>query len=223
MKRSSPRMGWTWKDTRTCPTRSAARKALHLPEKFTALYSGSFYQGRGMQMLFDLAVHFKEMTFLWVGGKPCEINEWQQKIREAQLDNVILPGFVDNAALPNYQAAADLLLMPYSQYVTGSSGGNIANVTSPMKLFEYMACGTSHPHQRPAGAARSAERSECGFLPPDDLAAWVDAIQSLASDAPRRERLAAQALVDVRQYSWRNRMEKILEPWKISKPKVNHG
>ena len=61
------------------------------------------------------------------------------------------------------------------------------------------------------------------FCPPDDLAAWVAAVQSLASDSPRRERLAAQALQDVRQYSWRNRMEKILEPWKISKPKVNHG
>ncbi len=205
------------------PDPAAARKALHLPEKFTALYSGSFYQGRGMQMLFDLAVHFREMTFLWVGGKPCEINEWQQKIQAAQLDNVILPGFVDNAELPTYQAAADLLLMPYSQTVAGSSGGNIVHVTSPMKLFEYMACGRAILTSDLPVLHEVLNEENAVFCPPDDISAWVTAIRSLASDSPRRERLAAQALVDVRQYSWRNRMEKIINPWKTSDKKVDHG
>ncbi len=200
-----------------------ARKALHLPERFTALYSGSFYQGRGMQMLFDLAVHFKEMTFLWVGGKPCEINEWREKIQTAHLDNVILPGFVDNAALPEYQAAADLLLMPYSQTVAGSSGGNIASVTSPMKLFEYMACGRAILTSDLPVLHEVLNEGNAVFCPPDDLVGWLDAIQSLAADAPRRERLAAQALKDIRQYSWRRRMEKIIKPWKTSDKKVDHG
>jgi glycosyltransferase involved in cell wall biosynthesis len=31
--------------------------------------------------------------------------------------------------------------MPYKSKVAGNSGGDIAQVTSPMKLFEYLACG----------------------------------------------------------------------------------
>ena len=32
-------------------------------------------------------------------------------------------------------------MMPYGKMVAGSSGGNIAEVSSPMKMFEYMASG----------------------------------------------------------------------------------
>jgi len=40
-----------------------------------------------------------------------------------------------------YQAAADVLLMPYSSSFGGSGGGNIARVSSPLKMFEYLASG----------------------------------------------------------------------------------
>ena len=135
------------------PDPSAARKALHLPEKFTALYSGSFYQGRGMQMLFDLAVHFKEMTFLWVGGKPCEINEWQQKIRAAQLDNVILPGFVDNAALPELPGGSGPVVDAVQSIRGGFQRRKYRQRDQPDEIVRVYGLRTCHPHQRPAGAA----------------------------------------------------------------------
>jgi len=202
------------------PQPADARRQLHLPDRFTALYSGSFYQGRGLQTLFELAQKLGEVQFVWVGGSPEDVDHWNRRLADGGITNVILTGFVENAVIPLYQSAADLLLMPYDLRVAGSSGGDISRVTSPMKLFEYMACGrpilTSdlpvlHEVLNPGNAV---------FCPPDDLESWVKAITALASDAARRQDLAARALYDVQAYSWRNRMEKIMTSWNPLDTKV---
>lgn len=202
------------------PQPAEARRQLHLPDRFTALYSGSFYRGRGLQTLFELAQKLRDVQFVWVGGSSEDVEHWNRQLADGGITNVVLTGFVDNAVLPLYQSAADLLLMPYDLKVAGSSGGDISQVTSPMKLFEYMACGrpilTSdlpvlHEVLNPGNAV---------FCPPDDLESWVGAITALSSDAARRQALAAQALHDVQAYSWRSRMEKIMTSWNLLDPKV---
>ena len=45
--------------------------------------------------------------------------------------NITLTGFVRNEQLPMYQAAADILLMPYERVITGSSGGNSSSLRQP--------------------------------------------------------------------------------------------
>ena len=110
---------------------------------------------------------FRGWNFLIVGGEPQDVENLRQRVRVIGLKNVILTGFVPNARLPLYQAACDVLLMPYQRQVAASSGGDIARYLSPMKLFEYMACerpiissdlpvlaGGSERWQRPAAALR---------------------------------------------------------------------
>ena len=196
------------------PVPSDARRDLPISDRFTVLYSGSFYQGRGMQMLFDLAGALSEMQFIWVGGSPEEVAYWRQKVTSAGLENVILTGFVSNAELPRYQASADLLLMPYSRNVAASSGGNIAEVTSPMKLFEYMACGRTIVTSDLPVLHEVLSDQNAVFCPPDDLVHWIYELKALAEDASRRQRLGKQAWIDVQKYSWRYRMKRILDAWK---------
>lgn len=195
------------------PGPAEARARLGLPEQFTALYSGSFYQGRGMQLLFDLAGQLPEVQFLWVGGCPDEVEGWRSKLSAAGIQNVILTGFVDNNKIALYQAAADLLMMPYSRKIAGSSGGNISEVTSPMKLFEYLASG------RPILSAdlpvlhEVLNSSNTVFCAPDDLAAWRSTIQALIKNPERRAQLASRAKTDAVEYSWQNRMAKVIQQW----------
>ncbi len=116
-----------------------------------------------------------------------------------------------NAELPLYQAACDVLLMPYQQKVAASSGGDIARYLSPMKLFEYLAC------QRPIVSSDLAVLQEvlnpqnAILAPADDPAAWERAIQSLRSDPELRNRLASQARQDAQRYTWETRARRILE------------
>ncbi|HVN15683.1 MAG TPA: glycosyltransferase, partial [Anaerolineales bacterium] len=123
------------------PSPAEARRQLNLPEGLTVGFTGHIYPGRGADLLFELAKQMPRVHFLWVGGTPELVESWRGKLREAALTNVTMTGFVQHERIPLVQAAADVLLMPYSRSIEASSGQDIAEVINPMKMFEYMAAG----------------------------------------------------------------------------------
>jgi glycosyltransferase involved in cell wall biosynthesis len=106
--------------------------------------------------------------------------------------------------------------MPYRQKVAGSSGGDISNVTSPMKLFEYMACGRAILCSDLPVLHEVLNDANTVFYPPDDLPAMSAAFSRLLANAPLRTTLGNQAHQDVLQYSWQTRMRRILDFWSQS-------
>ncbi len=192
------------------PSPAEARRALSLPERFTVGYTGHLYPGRGAGLILSLAARLPEMTFLLVGGDPEDVAKARAEAEKAGLSNVILSGFVANAELPRYQAACDILLMPYQQRVAASSGGDIARYLSPLKLFEYMVSGRPIISSDLSVLEEVLNRENALLLPPSDIDAWAAAIQELSMDAPRREALARQAKVDIQGYSWKARAGKVL-------------
>jgi glycosyltransferase involved in cell wall biosynthesis len=95
--------------------------------------------------------------------------------------------------------------------VAGSSGGDIASVTSPMKLFEYMACGRAILCSDLPVLHEVLNDANAVFYPPDDLPSMMAAFTRLLQDAGLRASLGEQAQKDVIQYSWQSRMQKILK------------
>ena len=197
----------------TLPSPAAARGELGLPEQFTVGYTGHLYPGRGMALLLELARRFPQLHFLWVGGHPEDVAQWQQRLASEHLDNVTLTGFIENQRLPRYQAAADLLLMPYERAIAGSSGGNSASYASPMKMFDYMACGRAILSSDLPVIREVLNEANAVLCPPEDPSAWAAALQSLHDDEPRRLRLAQQARQDVQQYTWQARAQRALAGW----------
>ncbi|MCX6053502.1 MAG: glycosyltransferase [Chloroflexi bacterium] len=192
------------------PDPPVARQQLGLTEAKTAVYSGGFYDGRGLESLLELGMAFPEIQFLWIGGRSEGVEEWKARIRALGLKNVILTGFIANEKLPLYQAAADILLMPYGRSISGSSGGNIADVTSPMKMFEYMASGrVILTSDIPVLREVLNEKNAC-FYSPGDLADLKAKFSRLMQDPERRRELASQAKEEVQLYHWRARMQKII-------------
>ncbi|MGZ9166382.1 MAG: glycosyltransferase family 4 protein, partial [Anaerolineales bacterium] len=121
------------------PDPVAARRQIGLREAPTVMCTGHLYAGRGADLFLTLAKSLPQAHFVWVGGRPEDIGNWKQK---AASENITFTGFIPNRDLPLYQAAADILLMPYSRSIMGSSGtADSASVASPMKMFEYMAAG----------------------------------------------------------------------------------
>jgi glycosyltransferase involved in cell wall biosynthesis len=182
-----------------------------LPDRFTAGYTGHMYTGRGLELIFSLAIEMPEMDFLLVGGEPDEISSYRARAHNLDINNIILTGFIPNADLPNYQAACDVLLMPYQHSVAASSGGNIARYLSPMKAFEYLAC------ERPILSSdlpvlqEILNSNNSVLLPPDNVLAWSTALRELKSDPQRRATLASQARRDADSYTWEGRARRILE------------
>ena len=193
------------------PSAPDARRELSLAEAPTAVYSGHFYPGRGMEVLLGLALRFPEVRFLWVGGRPDDVEHWKIRLSQAQLQNVTLTGFVENRRLPLYQAAGDILLMPYGMAIAGSSGGNSVEICSPMKMFEYMASGRAILSSDLPVLREVLNEQNAVFCPPDDSQAWQEAFGRLLSEAARQQILAVQARLDVTRYTWKTREERALK------------
>jgi glycosyltransferase involved in cell wall biosynthesis len=161
--------------------------------------------------LFELATRMPEVQFLWVGGKPDELAAWRDRLAESGASNVTMTGFVENSRLPLYQAAADVLLMPYGRSIAASSGQDIAGVINPMKMFDYMAAGRAILSADLPVIHEVLNAGNAVFCEPGDVVAWEQKLHALLADEPRRLALGAQAQKDVAGYTWVARAERALE------------
>ena len=143
------------------------------------------------------------------GGEPARVARLQELTGQRQISNLILKGFIPNAELPRFQAACEMLLMPYQSQVAASSGGDIGRYLSPMKLFEYLACGRVILASNLPVLQEILNPSNSILLPPGDSNAWLNAIQNGLQFPERTHALAVQAQLDARQYTWTARVEKI--------------
>ena len=192
------------------PQPEEARRQLGLPQVFTVGYTGHFYPGRGMNLLTGVAKNNPGIHFLWVGGREKDIQPWRETLAAESIDNVTITGFIPNARLPLYQAAADILAMPYAKKIAGSSGGNIAPVINPMKMFDYISAG------RPIIASNIPVFHEvltnqiALFCDPYDVGEWSAAIEKLKNDTNLRRSMSAASLAAADHYSWINRAKRSL-------------
>jgi glycosyltransferase involved in cell wall biosynthesis len=193
------------------PEPAEARRQLGLKEGITVGYTGHFYSGRGMNLLLKLIPQFPEINFLIVGGKPEKVVTWQAYMQQSEYNNVTTSGFVDNLHLPLYQAAADILLMPYEQTIAASSGGNSADICSPMKMFDYLAAGRAILTSDLPVLHEVLNERNAVFCPPNDLEASKDALVKLVNDPAARRSLGEQAKRDSQKYSWEARARNALE------------
>ncbi len=193
------------------PDPAAARALLRLPPTLTVGYTGHLYPGRGMALLTELAGCFPNINFLWVGGNEQDVKMWRGHMENNNLMNITLTGFIRNEQLPLYQAAADILLMPYERVITGSSGGNSSTYASPMKMFEYMASKRAIISSDLPVIREVLNPSNAVLCPAEDIEAWSVALGDLIIDEEKRRTLAAQAWKDIQQYTWLERAHKALD------------
>jgi glycosyltransferase involved in cell wall biosynthesis len=193
-------------------SRDEARDAVGLPNdsQLLALYAGHLYQGRGIEVIVQLAARCRNIKFVIVGGRDEDIRHWRSQVGE--LENVYFAGFVAPQRVFHYLRAADVLLMPHAKRVMTSGRGDIAEVCSPMKMFEYMAAGKPIlASELPVLQEVLRPESNCLIAPYDELDRWESQLQRLNSDAELRMRLGNRARRDARQYTWESRAAKVLD------------
>jgi len=192
------------------PDAETARSRLKLPSGWTVVCSGHMYAGRGMQLFAELAGCMPDINFLWAGGTTQDVETWRLHMSAGGFKNVTLTGFIPNSELPLYQAAADALLIPYSRSFTNSGGENISAVSSPMKIFEYMAAGRVIVGSDLPVLHEVLNETNAILCPPEDVQAWEQALRTLQADPDSGQLLADQARQDVEKYSWDARCRLVL-------------
>jgi|WetSurMetagenome_2_1015567.scaffolds.fasta_scaffold123044_2 glycosyltransferase involved in cell wall biosynthesis len=190
------------------PDPVTARRQTGLRRAPTVMCTGHLYAGRGAELFLDLAESLPQVQFVWVGGRPEDIESWKKRLKS---ENVTFTGFIPNRDLPLYQAAADVLLMPYGRSIMGSSGtADSAAVASPMKMFEYMAAGRAIVSADLPVIREVLNESNAVFCKPDDAGDWRLVIESLLDDEAHRTRLGNRARQDVQGYTWVARAQRIM-------------
>lgn len=193
------------------PSPRQARSQLSLPETDTAVYTGHLYEGRGLELILDLAGRNPTMSFVVAGGEPDAVEHWRERARTSDLLNVHFLGFIPNADLPLVQAAGDILLMPYALTIAVSGGGDTSAYASPMKMFEYLAAGRVILSSDLPVLREVLNEENAILLPAEDPAAWQSALDEVRADPARAAALAARARQDSKEYTWVERARRAIE------------
>lgn len=173
-----------------------------------AVYTGSFYAGRGVDLVLEAARRVPDVRFTLVGGTAKELGPAVAQIPR----NVQIRPRLPRVEIPAVLESADILLMPYARQVTIDGIGDTSRFCSPLKLFEYLAAGRAIISTRLEAISEVLRDDFNSVLIEDpDPTVWAEEIRLLANDSSRRRRLAAMALYTARQHTWESRAAAILE------------
>ncbi|MDJ0696721.1 MAG: glycosyltransferase [Mastigocoleus sp. MO_188.B34] len=187
--------------------KEVARQKLSLPlESKIILYSGHLYEYKGIPIVLETAKMMPECTFILVGGWIDDINRVKTTCQERSLHNVRVVGHVPQSELASYLYATDVLLVPTSK------SWKLAEVTSPLKLFEYMAV------KRPIVASALSnimtvlrDGENALLAEPDEPTSFKAAITKLLDNPSMAHSLAESAFQEVHKFTWDSRTDSILD------------
>lgn len=163
-------------------------------------FVGSFSSFHGIEMLKQLIAELcpgaPNVRFLFVGegARSGDLREFCAKTGFA--DRARFTGHVARDSVPALMAACDVLVAPY--------GREAFFYFSPIKLFEYMACGRAVLAARIGQVAEVVRDGVTGLLyEPGDTADMIGKLRVLIDDAALRRRLGVAARdAIVSTYSW---------------------
>lgn len=173
-------------------------------------YSGSLYEGRGVEMIAELAQCFPHGYFLVVGGDEFRIKSYREKY--AGIKNLCFYGYVYHKEVAQFLRASDILLMPHARRVTVDGPGDISAYTSPMKLFEYLAASKPIIASNLPSILEILEHGKNALIAePEDVGSWSTCVSDLLHDADLRRRLGLAARAAAENRTWDKRAAEIME------------
>jgi len=169
-----------------------------------AVYAGGLYPFKGVDMLVDVAKELPGVQFAIAGGDSSQVTGYQQLAKSKQVNNIKFLGYLPQNQLASLLQAADVLTHPHCLT-------EAATFTSPLKFFDYMASGT------PIVATEIASLMEfksgniaATWCEPDNPHQFAQSIRDSLTKYPRKSEGYAETLNFVKQFSWENRIERIL-------------
>jgi glycosyltransferase involved in cell wall biosynthesis len=173
--------------------------------KHLVVYSGALYRFKGIDCLLDAAQELPQVQFVLTGGTQSQVQDYQQLARDKNLDNVKFLGWIlPRNRLVSLLQAADVLAHPHCS-------GEAANFTNPVKFFQYMASGTPIvATEIPPLMEFKGSKAIALWCEPDNPMQLAHCIQQALATYPRKVEGYTESLDFVRQFSWENRISKIL-------------
>ena len=174
-------------------------------------YIGSFYRGRGIELIIEIAKILKKINFTLYGLRNSEIDNFISIPK-----NVKIFKFIKYSKVPQLLLKSDLLLMPYSLEYVGISSNkksiNIGKYTSPLKMFEYLASGTPLMASNLPVLKEILQDNRNSIIVKDNNPYnWADKIIKLQNNIKLRKIISKNAIKTASKNTWNIRAKKILK------------
>ena len=177
------------------------------PPTFTIAYAGHLYPWKGVDFVIEAVAALQDSRGLIIGGHEKEPDLARVKAFANELNcasRVTFTGLIPPAEVAARLREADVLTLPNPRSAISSE------FTSPLKLFEYMASGRPIVASDLPSLQEVLRHEENALLvEPGNPQALVAGIQRIKDDPALGQRLAAQARVDVAEFTWARRAERL--------------
>ncbi len=168
------------------------------------VYAGGLYSFKGVDFLLDVAQQLPEIQFAFAGGDSSQVETYRLQAQKKRASNAIFLGHLPQNQLASLLQAADILAHPHCM-------NEAATFTSPLKFFDYMASGTPMvATEIPPLKEFKSLKMAVGWCEPDQVHQFVQTIQQVLSKYPRKDEGYTESIESVSQFSWENRIKKIL-------------
>ena len=170
----------------------------------TATYVGSFYKGRGIEIIINLAKKFKMINFKLYGQKKKINNKFK---------NISFFNHIAYNKVPAILAKSDVLLMPYANKVfVKAKNLNTANYCSPLKMFDYLAAGKIILSSKLDGICEVLKHKKNAIIIKEyTLDDWSETFNDLLKHKYNLIKIQNGSIKTAKQYSWNQRVLKIMK------------
>ena len=179
-------------------------------------YSGSLYEGRGVDLMVEVARRLPDIDLHVLGG-PVDAADALRR-RSDLPGNVRVHGLRTIADAERLQSSMDVLLAPYARSVMTPGGVDTSRWMSPMKVFGYLAAGRAVICSDLPVLREVLEDGVTALLvDPEDVDGWAAAVARLRDDPELRTGLAARGRArHAERFTWETRTRGLLEAWRVA-------
>lgn len=178
--------------------REAARRELGFPTGRHAVFAGNLIRWQGLDALIEALPRSGEDLSVAVIGSGPDRDRLKAKATSLHVgDRFRLIGSVPQVVVPDYLAAADVCVAPFT------AARNLRSGVSALKIYEYIACGRPVVTTDVPGAADIVREYSCGIVVrPDDPGALAKAMEVAASNPSLHEGALSASSIIRERYSW---------------------
>ena len=170
-------------------------------------FIGSFYQGRGVELILSLAAHYPQKRFLLVGGPHHE----RLLQKAGRLQNVTLQPTVDHREVKQILSSFEIGLAPYGNVIEiANSPINTVKWMSPTKIVEYMSARKVIVATKLPAIEELVTDGQDGLLADAGaLHSWTSALDRLDSATLRKSLSDSARAKFLNDLSWDSRARKL--------------
>lgn len=171
----------------------------------TCVYIGSFFKGKGLEKIIEIAKLCKKINFHLYGDKSF-LN------KKNNLKNVKIFNHIPYSKIPKILSKYNIALMPYEEIVQGRGNINIQNYMSPMKMFDYLA-GQLIILSSDIAVLKHVltDKYNSILIKKNNIQMWSKEIIKIFQNPSKYKYIKYNAYLTAQKYTWDKRAEKLFK------------